>query len=231
MLLNRAILALAKLAPDEESRYQCGCIEVRAEHSTVTDGHYLVNVASGELAHSEDSFPELAGAEHQKLASGAERAVLVSKTAALAALKAIRAMGKRLTMPILGHAALLTDSKLACNSLDSVQTFNSAVSGSFPNWPRVIPQGKPHAEVAVSAEYLEKLAAYFREHGNERGAHLRITVYDVQTAVRFDGVTADGQNIMALLMPVRIETCSFAKRPDQIEQPTEANTAEVQAAA
>jgi hypothetical protein len=213
MLINKAILALARLCPEEESRWTLGSISVENDSATVTNGHYLVNVSSGPRAHDENDFPTEPPVEHAKLASSA---VLVAKTAALGALKAIKAAGKKL-YPILQHAALTSDGQLIVNTLGSAQTFKSAVSGTFPNWRAVIPQGKPTAQIAVSAEYLRLLADYVTDHcaAEPRGtAAIRLTIYATDSAMRFDARTTDGQDVMAILMPLRMDKCEFPKRPD-----------------
>jgi hypothetical protein len=52
---------------------------------------------------------------------------------------------------------------------------------------------------------------------------VRLTVYDAQTAVRIDGKTADGQEVVALCMPMRLDKVGpFAQRPHEVKKEAKA---------
>jgi len=216
MLLNRTTLSLAKLASAEESRYTLCAIAIERSLAAVTNGHYLVTVTHASTVGENASYPETPGLEPRDVAEN--ETVLVHRDAALAALKAIP---KKSMIPILGNAALGADGKLYVNSLDSVQSFKSDVSGRFPNWRMVMPSGAVKFETGVDARYLKRLAEYFIENAGVRAeapVPIRMTFYkDEGTAMRFDGATADGQQITAVLMPLRVDTTNLAKRPDQVK--------------
>lgn len=210
MLLNKTSLALANLAEKEESRYTLNGIAVEKECTVVTNGHYLVTV--DHVSDRKDSdFPATPGLETKAIA--ANETVLIARETAIAASKALP---KKTTIPVLRLAALGTDKTLYVNQLDSVQTFKSSLEGKFPNWRMVMPTGKPEAEIVLSAAYLELLAKFMREHGDERAPSVRITVYGVDRPVRFDAKSRDGQLITAVLMPMRGGAADYAQRPDQI---------------
>jgi hypothetical protein len=120
--------------------------------------------------------------------------------------------------PVLGLAALSEDKQLFVNSLDSIQSFKSDLTGMFPCYQAVIPTEKPIAEVALDARYLESLAKYVREHGDDRVPVLRLTLYGSDKAIRIDARTPDSQDILALLMPVRASASDFAVRPSDTKQ-------------
>lgn len=211
MLLNKVGLNLAALASKEVSRYTLNGLAVRPKDVAVTNGHYAITVSH--QAMPETSFPETAGLEHKHLVNGlVNETVMLTREAALGAAKAIP---KRVTLPCLGFAALGTDNTLYVNQLDSVQTFKGKLEGTFPNLEQVMPIGKPVAEVCLSAEYIEMIAKYMRS-ASDRSVAVRLTIYDNGRPVRFDARTPDGQNIMAVLMPMRQSAADFATRPDQI---------------
>jgi len=209
MLLNKAELNLAKLASTDESRFALQGIAVQPSSTVVTNGHYLVSIGHIE-GFAEENFPETPGLTHAKLQGTA----LVSRDAAIGAAKALP---KKSTIPILQTAALGEDKVLYVNTLDSVQTFKSDLTGTFPQWDRIVPTAKPKADIVLNAGYLELLAKFIKENGLKNVA-VRLTVYDNQTAVRFDAVTEDNQNLLAFLMPIRADHHSFAKRPHELKK-------------
>jgi hypothetical protein len=216
MLLNRTTLSLAKLASLEESRYTLGAIAIERSLAAVTNGHYLVTVTHAGTSGEDASYPETPGLAPRDVAEN--ETVLVHRDAALGALKVIP---KKSTLPILQNAALGADGKLYVNQLDSVQSFKSDVGGKFPNWRMVMPSGAVKFETGVDARYLKRLAEYFIENagvGAKAPVPVRMTFYrDAATAMRFDAATADGQQITAVLMPVRLDSARLAKRPDEVK--------------
>jgi hypothetical protein len=210
MLLNKVSLNLALLASQEESRYALQAIAVEPEVCCVTNGHYLVTVAH-QTAVPVEQFPQTDGLESATV----KGTVLIARDAAISAAKAIP---NKTTLPVLKTAALGTDGKLYVNQLDSVQSFKGEASGTFPNWRMVMPNGKPVTEICISADYLETLAKFIRANsGNVKGraTAVRLTVYPDGKPMRLDARTSDGQDIMAVLMPMRLDGSSFAERPDQ----------------
>lgn len=229
MLLNRATLGLAKLASKEETRYSLQGIAIEMECATVTNGHYLVTVSHPQYAaeHIEDSYPETPGLVHREIKEG--ETVLVHSSAAAAAMKALP---KKTHIPVLQHAAMSEDGKLVTNDLDSVQSFSHKLDGQFPDWRRVMPSGEVEYETYVDARYLKALAEYFIAVGNDRLPSVRMTIYADKkpskglrpdseerrnpSAMRFDLRTHDGQDVTAILMPLRGSDESYPMRPDQV---------------
>jgi len=212
MFLNKARLALAKLAPKDHSRYSIQGICVNQKHTVVTDGHIIVMVEHPSSPVQDKDFPQTPGLETYPVTGN----VLVSTEAALAALKALP---KKSTIPVIQNAALGTDGKIFVNTLDSVQSFQHYMGGQYPNYEQVIPKDKPKAEVCLNADLLISVAKYIAENGDDRIPAMRLTIYDGSTAVRIDSKTASGEPIMALIMPLRYEAKDYAKRPDQETKP------------
>jgi hypothetical protein len=212
MLLNRTTLALAKLASTEESRYTLNAIHVEPEVAVVTNGHYLVAVTNPTPAPCIDNYPVTPGLEHKFVE---EAGVLVSRDAALAALKALPGQKRHGNIPILQNAAMGADGKLYVNDLENVSAFKHEVEGRFPNWRMVMPKGEPVAEICMSAQYLVLLGQYLAAQGDVRCASIRLTLYGPHDPMRFDGNTPDGQKIMAILMPTK-DGKEFAARPHEV---------------
>lgn len=216
MLLSKATLGLAKLASKEASRYTLGGICIEAKQAIVTDGHTLVVLSHGTEQHKDAGFPETPGLEHKVLSDGPmTEQVMVSRDAALAALKALP---KKTTIPVLANAALGVDGKLYVNSLDSVRSFTHKLEGKFPNWRAVMPAASKQVvgQVAMDARKLKALAEYIIDNCDERTPTMRITLYGESDAVRFDARTEAGQDVTALIMPIRMDTAKFPKRADEI---------------
>lgn len=230
MLLNRTTLGLAKLVSKDASRYASRhapqAIAVEKDCATVTDGHYLVTVTHPSHTGGkriEDSFPAVAGLEHRTVAEG--ETVLVGRDAALGALKAI---SKRTNIPVLKNAAMSTDGRLVTTDLENVGSFSHKADGQFPDWRRVMPAANAEVvyETSVDARFLKALAEYFIAVGDERTPAVRLTFYKddapsqdgtrLPRAMRFDLRTPDGQDVTAVLMPVRYEDGSYPARPDQL---------------
>ena len=213
MLLSKAELNLGKLADKDESRYTLQAIAVDSQCSVVTNGHYLVTVEHGQFKDAD-----------YLATPGLEPAVLNGKPKLIhreTAIAASKALPRKSTIPVLDTAALSTDGKLYVNDLENVQVFTKEVTGTFPNWQMVVPTGepKPTTEIAFSSEYIELLAKFFREHGEkDRPSVVRFTFYGNDHAMRIDGQTKEGQKVMALLMPIRIEAADFVKRPHEVKR-------------
>ena len=203
MLITKAELELAKLAAKDESRYgkALQCVAVDKEQSVVTTGHYLIAVKHGTF--SEQDYPVTEGLEH---AAPNGKPILIHRDTAL---NAAKALPKKNTIPVLGCAALGKDGKLFVNDLERVQSFAGQVTETFPNWQAVMP--KPDEKVAVkfavNADYLSALCDYIsKQHGsdNYHAPVVTITVYAADKAIKLEATTKDGQEIVQLLMPVRM---------------------------
>lgn len=225
MLLNRTVLSLAKLASKDESRYTLLAIAVEKDIAAVMQGHYLVTVThpkySGD-APIEQSYPVTDGLTHRTIKDS--EVVLVHKDAALAALKSLP---KKSNIPILANAAMSEDGRLVTNDLAAVASFKHEVGGTFPNWRQVVPDAPVAFDVCLDPTYLELLMKFFKESlGDARNKTVRLTLYKddkpmsdgrrIPRAVRFDARTDEGQEITAILMPIRGEDSQFPMRPDQV---------------
>jgi len=220
MLLSKTELALTAFASKEESHYSLQCIAVEKDVTVATNGHYLVTVAH--TSDTDEGFPKREGIVP---AYPNGKPVLLSLDCANAALKALPK--KESIVPYLANALLAENSTLVVTNVNNTQTFAGHVEGTFPpNWPMVIPKGKPKAQIALNAGYLKQIAAFFEKYGRDDVAPVRLTIYDDSTAMRFDCRTEDGREMMAVLMPIRMNSVDFAKLPHEVAAEAKAKKAE-----
>ena len=205
MLLTRTELALAKFASKDASRLTLQSIAVEKDLTAVTDGNLLLTVAHSK-EHKDEDYPPTPGLE---MAQVNGEPLLVDATAALAALKALP---RKTTIPILAFAALGTDRKLVVNTLESIGAWQSTHTGQFPNWRVCMPTGEPKVEIYLDASLLASLAEFIAQHGDDRMPGVRLTIYDADRPVRMDARTAEGEDITAILMPIRGEATKYPVR-------------------
>lgn len=220
-LLNRNNLAVRFAAAKEESRYTLRAI-LATEHETVaTDGHVLVRVSVPEL--DANSFPAIDGFKPNGFTHG-----LIPVDAA----KEIEnAIPKKTTLPILAHAAITSEHvpdsdrtvlKIAATDLDTPKVFTvREPEGQFPNWKNVWPDvdQKPAADICFDARLLAAVATAAAKFSDHRLCAIRLRVYGSNSAMRFDLVNDDGQEMNGLLMPCRASVASKFREPAPKAEP------------
>lgn len=213
MIISKAELALAKLASKYESRYTLTALSVDAEQTVVTDGHMLMTV------------------QHRLADAGANAGaipipILVQASAALAALKAIPKVpkGGEGMRNQYQSATVSSEGTLLVMDGDGMRAeFGQPVKGQFPAWKGVLPRGTGKAEAILNAGLLHAMLEYFADLGRlslKKGRQgppiaVRVTIYGEAEPVRLDAVTPDGQEVMGLLMPMRVVKGRFALRPGE----------------
>lgn len=202
-MLNRANLAIAKMCTKEESRYLLNGVYVTPEYTVVTDGHRLVKVATTNA--DAEQFPNF---EDFKAASKWAPFIL-KRDDALAVCVAIPK--ERKLWPV-RHAAVneSNSQELATNDLSTKHLFKTEhLAGKYPDFDRVVPEKETAAFVApVNARYLmEMLKAVVDANPDFPRVELRFYKAkegeDAQ-AIRLDSKTADEQEWVGVLMPMRI---------------------------
>jgi len=201
MLVNRTVVAVTTFAESVPDRHRYGLtnICVDREKTVATNGHYLVAVSHSNQ--SDDAWPAEPAVDHMTFTNG-ER-VLITRDAAIAAAKGLPKQKKNY-LPILQHAALAKDGSLHTTDLENSQIFTGKPEGGFPNWQAVVPTEKPVAVIGFDARYVAEIAKFVAKYGNEQLPTIKLTIYGADRAARFDATSEDGQEIMALLMPIRL---------------------------
>lgn len=202
-MLNRHNLELAKLAPKDTSRYTFNGIHVSPERTIVTDGHYLVTVALQD-SKSED-FPATEGIEP----TDSFPPFILPTDAALDVAKSIP---KRAINPIYHSVAIGAKSSvngtvvMAVPDLDNPRVFQPRkIDGQYPNVDQVIPK-REDAKFTISfdLELLSKLTGHLAKMADGKNHEAVFTFTGAESPVRIDLQTTDSQDVVAVLMPVKL---------------------------
>lgn len=202
VLLNKHNLEIAKLAPNQESRYTLNAIKVTADETATTNGHYLIRVT---LPKSKDTdlanYPNVAGDVESVECDG----MLIPSKAAVEILKALP---KERSMTILNHAKVGKDAEgnvraMITDLATHRPMCHKAMVGQFPNIEAVMPLAEPTLRIGVSADYLSKLLAVAATY-QERSSFVELSFWDANKAMRIDAKDdVTGQHFVAILMPMR----------------------------
>jgi len=223
-MLNKHNLDVAKFASKEESRYTMNAILVTPHETVATDGHRLVRVS---LPKRED-FPSRNGFEALETWTPF---LLPVKTAQNVA----KAIPQRQTIPALEMVGIgkpqgedETTCELVVTDLEEWRTFAvRKLTGTFPKWSQVIPQGEFAFEITVDASYLAEMAAAASKFTDAPTSSLtiRFRADHCDKAIRMDARRSDGQTWVGVLMPVRdavpladLDTVP-APQPETVPQP------------
>lgn len=209
MLFNRHNFSIASLCPKAEDRYIANGIHLTKDYTEVTNGHYLIRVNvpfKGESKEKIEHYPSLEGKEI-KTDFPLDQSVIVDFETAKDIEKAIP---KHKTLDILNHAIISTDSNDKETEFitydlvrqKSIKSVNSG--GRYPNTEAVL---KPSEEsnktliIGVNPEYLMKLGQQFKKMGCK---NMKLEFQDKDHAIRISAITDEQQDVIALLMPMKI---------------------------
>jgi hypothetical protein len=231
MLLNKQNLSVADLAPKEGSRYTLSAVHVSEHGTTVTNGHYLVNVSLPTEA-KESNYPSVDGF---KPAENVEPFLL----AANAAKSIAKSLPTKDRIPILNYARVGEPGENTLNIVTTdlehqTQVFKpKKVTGQFPAWEKVLPTTEPAFKIALNADYLKMLCSHLLQFGGD-GECMLLSFQSPDKGVLMETRNKEtGQKWTALLMPMRADEAFIkgAKKPVQAadeaeEPPAEANAAD-----
>lgn len=195
MLLNKHNLAVADFAADPRApRPVLTTLCVTPAHTVATDGYLCVET-------------ENVKAEPKDVPKGLvsdDRPALIPVTSVR---KIEKLLPKSKVFPLLESVATSVNDKgdavtLATTDLESVNRIESRVApGQYPEYARCFPEGEPAVRIAVNAAFLRKLADYFASHDAQGQIVLSVHASDIPIVAT--GKTGQGQQIRALLMPMR----------------------------
>jgi hypothetical protein len=228
-LLNKHNMAVRFAASKEESRYTLRAILATENETVATDGHIMCRVS---LPNTDaKNFPLVDGFTPNGFTRG-----LIPLDAA----KDIEnAIPKSKNLPILNHAAISSERigetdrellKIATTDLDTPKLLTvRQPDGTFPNWQQVWPKDKkPVIDLCLNARLLAAIAQAATKFSDRAAAPIRLRFYGEHTAMRFDLVNDDGQEMNGLLMPLRADVNPTFMEPAPAPEPAE--EAEAQAA-
>jgi hypothetical protein len=122
-----------------------------------------------------------------------------------AAIQVLKSIPRKASQPVMQRAALLqTENGTAGFVTTDLEKHTPVVAreidAQFPVYEALFPTAEPKSVVRVNAEYLEKLAKFFRGFGN---GHVIVKTFGEFEAILLESVTTDPQKARALLMPIR----------------------------
>lgn len=201
-MLNKNNLEIAKLI-DKTETGSIASLLVEPGRTAVTDGRYAMVVTTPTIP---EDFPQIAGIEPQETFDP----ILIPQDTALKLLKAIP---RNKYNPALEGAILqVTDHVVSVGVIDSTAPSGSVkidivkLQGKFPNIDGVFWKREDAAlTIILDANRLIRLLQAFKPIVNN-GDYCPITISllnDPGAPIRIDGVSLDGQEAKAVLMPVR----------------------------
>jgi len=203
MLLNRTNLELADFASKDETRPALRSVHVGKGYTEATDGHAMMRVTIPEV--DSLAFPSIEGMD---CTSNGKEALIPVDAAKMMA----KAIPRKSTLPIIQHLAwdardsTDTELKFAVTDLDTVQRFNPRpIEGPYPTVDNVIPKDNRVFQIGVNAAILAKALAFIGKHSSSVDKQVRLTFYGPSKAIRLDAKSEDGQEIVGLVMPLRMD--------------------------
>jgi len=158
-LINKDILAVAKIASKDRRRYMLNNILLDHEKMVATDGYKLLEVKhSSEYTHKE--FPTIT---NSKPVASLKSPLLLDAGAILKSLK----FPKPQRLPILNEAVIVNENDtsigLAVTDLVNPQVVKlGKVEGDYPQYENLFPTAKPQAKVRIDSHLLAQLLAAFK---------------------------------------------------------------------
>lgn len=204
-MYNKTNFRIASLAPGDE-RYYLNGIHITEDFTEVTNGHYLMRVASVKKG-EHNELPEREGLKPAKGEINCTIGAKVSKEIE----KAIPVRRKVNTLPILQHSWIVQNGagngqvKFMTTDLEQDQIITAdKIDGQYPRTDKVldtIKKEKVVTEISFSAEYMMKLCEQFKEAEIKK---ITLTIHGETKAMELKGENVnEQQKIVALLMPMR----------------------------
>lgn len=208
-MLTKASLNLAKLAPNEDSRCTLKGILVTPDESVVTDGHMMVVINN--IWHRPEELP---GIPNGTATIDFKPFVLEAKDA----LQVASTIAKKSTVPMLQQRFVTPPNNdgfvtIGCASEQALTV--KPMAGNFPDFKRVLPGKDPVFRFNVGAKLLKRVVDYAAQNGDERGAVLEFGFHASdgkltnKTAMEIRATVGDGQDMRALIMPMRHDRAGY----------------------
>jgi DNA polymerase III sliding clamp (beta) subunit (PCNA family) len=218
-MLNRNNLRIAKLTAKDGTKYAINGVLVTPTETVATDGHILVAVATD---------PQTAEEIPSAIRSEADFAPFICPRDT--AIEAEKTIPKNHPVPLLKHAFVRRTedgAELVATDMETDRTIRvQTIAGTYPNWRQCFPSTEPAATFTVDAVLLLNLLREIVPMVKARGsAPVTVRVYDHDSdannagrAVRIDARTVEGQNVTALIMPLRGNSSAHDwQRPETAE--------------
>lgn len=194
MLYNQHNLNVAKIASTSD-RPELAAVFCTDKKTVASDGYRLLEMSTPSNAVME----EFTGAGKKPM-KGCEPFMISAK--ALSKVKIIR----NKTLPGTEYVGLghLDDKRAELLTIDedlNVQTHTiNRVEGKYPDYQKIIPQGKPIAEVQVNGEFLSSLLDIMSKLSVLKAVTIKI--YDTNAPIVLEA-SNENQKALGILMPLR----------------------------
>lgn len=196
-MLNKRALSIATLVSNEESRFTLNGVLVTPDKIVETDGHQLIVATLPTI--TPESFPTGNATKDFK-------PFLLPKKMAQ---EIERALPKKSSIPVLECAAVTVDedgkASIVVTDLESTRTWKPNMSGNFPDYERVMPKLE-NAEyqccydARLLVRVLNEVGAF---SSDPHKADCILSFQGPDQAVRIDRRDGSGQEITAVVMPMR----------------------------
>lgn len=209
MLLNRTNLEVAQFASTDEARGALTHLHITPNHTEATNGHALVRVQIPDV--NPEEFPSIKGFNP----NGNNREVCIDAATAKAIAKAIP---RRCTLPILGHAAWdcggTTEqaAPFVVTDLENEQRFNPRPSDDkYPDTEAIWPKAEAGLTISFDGLLLAKVLRFLGGHANNQTHRVTLRFRPPwgrpgPTILELATQTDDGhQKITAIVMPLAVE--------------------------
>ena len=218
MLLNKANLAIAKIADKTGSRYSLSSIQVTAADTRATDGTVTIIVTREQM--SADNFPIVSGINAE---SGTNPILLASKDA----LAIAKALPKKIKIPIL-NSVIVGEAQNGTRSLgvsdgSCSQVISTKIpEGRFPNLDQCFEApalGPPPVCFTVDAKKLIALLETILECSSAKDlCPVTFTFFDSNHPVRLDAANeTTGQQISAVIMSMSPESAIIPRQIGKVQ--------------
>jgi hypothetical protein len=198
MLYTKHNFEVAEFCAKPGVRPELGGILVVPDKTVATDSFTLVEVTVPTDIPFED-FPVVPSCSVSK---NGDRFIFPKDAAKLV----LRSIPKKASLPVLERAATLqTENGTAGFVTTDLEKHTPVaarvIDGQYPAYEQLFEgKGEPRSTVRLNAEYLEKLAKFFKGFGN---GYVTLKTYGEFDAILFESVTAEPQKARALLMPLK----------------------------
>ena len=195
MLYNKNNLNVAKIAAKDGYKDELKAVMFTRKKTVATDGFRLLEVSVDTGANAAE-FPKVDG-----------KAAMLGFSTFLASAKdtqRVKIPKNKTGLPILDYAAIKhvddTHVEFLTTDVQTVSVMSAArMSGTFPEYEKIFPQGEPVAEVIINAELLAELL----EVMGQLKQTVKIKFYGKEKPLMLECGTAS-QRARGLIMPVKV---------------------------
>lgn len=211
-MLNKHNLSIAALCDKTPSRFALSAIQVTSRETVETDGHQLIRVTVPPEMKAEN-FPVIPNMEP---VTDEYKPFLLPAEAALAIAKYLP---KKPAVPIISCAGVSAETDkgefavVGTTDLEFSRPFRARKpAGAFPDYTRVLPKIESAGfriqfDANVLSPVLKQIVSFC--DNKKSAAHCILSFSDPDSSVRIDAKNSEGQELTAVVMPLRMKEVGF----------------------